>query len=180
MPNSRPLTGLVVPVPEAEPVVGAHRLRLDASAVLGAPAHVTVLFPFVPVDLLDDDTLRRVADVVGSTPAFQYRFARTDWFDDRVLWLAPDDPAPFRRLTEMIFAMFPDHPPFEGAFAEVVPHLTVGHEHPPPILEAAERQVRPRLPVTGTAIEVVLLTQAEPDGRWSVGARFPLGAFSRP
>jgi hypothetical protein len=35
----RPLTGLVVAVPEAEPVVGAHRLRLDAGAALGAPAH---------------------------------------------------------------------------------------------------------------------------------------------
>jgi 2'-5' RNA ligase len=179
MPTSRPPTGLVVPVPEAEPVVGAHRRRLDASAALGTPAHVTVLFPFVPVDLLDDDTLRRVADVVGSTPAFRYRFARTDWFDDRVLWLAPDDPEPFRRLTEMIFAAFPDHPPFEGAFADVVPHLTVGHEHPPPILETAERQVLPHLPVTGTATEVLLLAQAEPGGQWSVRDRLPLGAFSR-
>ena len=43
-------SALVVAVPDAEPVVGHLMLRLDANAVLGVPAHVTVLFPFVPAD----------------------------------------------------------------------------------------------------------------------------------
>jgi hypothetical protein len=39
---------ILVPVPEAEPVVGQLRARLDRAASRGIPAHVTVLYPFVP------------------------------------------------------------------------------------------------------------------------------------
>ncbi|WP_175484039.1 2'-5' RNA ligase family protein [Modestobacter sp. DSM 44400] len=175
MDTSRPASGLVVAVPEAEAVVGRHRDRLDDHAARGAPAHVTVLFPFVPGDAIDADVLARVAAVVGTVPSFGYSFSDTAWFDDAVLWLAPDDPAPFRNLTECVFAAFPAHPPFEGEFDDVVPHLTVGHRHPRPVLEAAERQVRPLLPVAGTAHEVVLLAEDLPGGRWASRASFPLG-----
>jgi hypothetical protein len=41
-----PSSGLVVLVPEAEPVVGHLRDRLDPNAASGVGAHVTVLFPF--------------------------------------------------------------------------------------------------------------------------------------
>ena len=43
-----PYSGLIVEVPEAEPAVARLRERLDASAPLGIPAHITVLFPFMP------------------------------------------------------------------------------------------------------------------------------------
>lgn len=178
MPDPRRLTGLVVVVPEAEPAVGSLRHRLDGNAVLGVPAHVTVLFPFVPADQLDDAVLRRVRAVVRAVPRFGYDFAGTDWFDDEVLWLAPTDPAPFRRLTELLAAEFPQHPPFGGRFDDVVPHLTVGHGHPRAVLAAAERAVASRLPVTGTAREVTLLAQVEPGGRWATAAAFPLGELS--
>jgi 2'-5' RNA ligase superfamily len=175
--EERPLTGLVVAVPEAEPVLAAHRVRLDGSAALGAPAHVTVIFPFVPADEVDENVLDRVAGVVRTMPRFRYAFRRTAWFDDRVLWLAPDDDGRFRELTHRVWREFPDHPPFEGAFDDVVPHLTVGHEHPREVLARAEEEVRTRLPVAGTASEVVLLAQDEPGGRWRRRAAFPL---SRP
>ena len=73
-------------------------------------------------------------------------------------------------------AEFPEDPPFEGAFADVVPHLTVGHLHPRPLLEAAERDVLTQLPVSGRASEVTLLVQDGPSGRWAVRATFPLGS----
>lgn len=167
-------SALVVAVPEAEPVVGHLRQRLDGSARLGVPAHVTVLFPFVPVTDVDDQVLRTVAEVVGSLAPFGYAFPRTDWFGDAVLWLAPADPGPFRELTSRVVAAFPQHPPFEGAFEDVVPHLTVGHRHPRPVLEAAEREVLPRLPVTGWATEVLLLTETASGGRWEQRAALPL------
>ena len=172
------LTTLVVVVPETEPAVGSLRDRLDGNAALGLPAHVTVLFPFVPADQLDDDVLRRVGAVVRAVPRFAYHFARTDWFDDEVLWLAPTDPVPFRRLTELVVAEFPQHQPYDGRFDEVVPHLTVGHGHPRAVLAAAEDHVAARLPVTGTAMEVTLLAQAQHAGRWAPVAAFPLGGLS--
>jgi len=173
MPD-RPLSGLVVAVPEAEPVVGALRNRLDAHAALGVPAHVTALFPFAPPDALGDDVLRRVARTVATGGPFGYRFSRTAWFGDDVVWLAPDDPAPFRDLTARLAAAFPAHLPYGGAHDDVVPHLTVGHRHPRDVLAAAERQLLPRLPVSGTAAEVLLLAQDVPGGHWSRRGSFPL------
>jgi hypothetical protein len=123
MQPGRPITGLVVAVAEAEPVVGPHH---------------------------------------------------TAWFDDRVLWLAPDDGGPFRELTRRVWAEFPEHPPFEGAFDDVVPHLTVGHDQPPDVLARAEDEVRTHLPIEGPATEVVLLAQDEPGGRWRRSATLPL------
>jgi RNA polymerase sigma factor (sigma-70 family) len=38
------------PIPEAEPLVGDLRRALDHSAGWGIPAHVTILYPFVPPD----------------------------------------------------------------------------------------------------------------------------------
>jgi len=172
--TDRVVSGLVVVVPEAEPVVGRHRDVLDESAALGAPAHVTVLFPFAPPTALDEPALDRVRAAVGAVPSFRYAFRRTGWFGDDVLWLAPDDPGPFRELTSRVHAQFPEHPPFEGAFPDVVPHLTVGHGHPRSVLAAAERQVLAQLPVTGQATEVVLLIREVPGARWTPGARFPL------
>ena len=41
-------SALLVAVPAAEPAVAAHRSRLDTSAAVGVPAHITVLYPFLP------------------------------------------------------------------------------------------------------------------------------------
>ena len=169
-------SGLAVPVPEAEAAVGRLRAELDGNARLVMPAHVTVLFPFVPAAALDPDVLDRVGAALAGAAPFEYRFGDTGWFGDDVLWLAPDDPEPFRALTRAVLAEFPQHPPFEGAFGDVVvPHLTVGHQRPRTALAAAERTVRAALPVTGTAREVVLLTEDQRDGRWTRRAAVPLG-----
>jgi hypothetical protein len=56
-----PQSGLIIEVPEAEPAVRQHRERLDASAPLGIPAHITVLFPFMPPETIGAATLTRQA-----------------------------------------------------------------------------------------------------------------------
>ena len=66
-------TALVVLVPEAEPVVAAHRLRHDPAAADGVPAHVTVLYPFRTEP--DDTTLEAVAAIAAAVPAFDRRSA---------------------------------------------------------------------------------------------------------
>ena len=48
-----PRSALIVAVAEAEPLVGEWRLRYD-NALLGIPAHVTLLFPFVPAENVDE------------------------------------------------------------------------------------------------------------------------------
>lgn len=68
-------TGLILLVPEAEPVVAHIRRRCDPNAALGVPAHVTALYPFRPYELIDDEVKARLAALVGQTPAFEAAFA---------------------------------------------------------------------------------------------------------
>jgi 2'-5' RNA ligase len=167
-------SALIVPVPEAEPVVATHRLRLDSSAPLGVPAHITVLYPFLPPARLDEPALAHVARVAAAVPAFFLRLTETAWFGDRVLWLAPDPAEPFRRLTAEITALFPGVRPYDGEHEQVIPHLTVGHDHPLPALEEAADAVRVKLPILARAGAVRLLIGGggEP---WTTAAEFPLG-----
>ena len=43
-------------------------------------------------------------------------------------------------------------------------------------MRAAEVVVQEHLPIHTFAREVVLMTQAEPEGAWTTAARFPLGS----
>jgi 2'-5' RNA ligase len=168
------LSGLIIEVPEAEPAVGELRMRLDPVAALGVPAHVTALFPFVDPASIDADVLNRVAEVARASRPFDYRFSRTGWFGDDVLYLAPDDPAPFRDLTIRLAEAFPAWPPYGGQFAEVVPHLTIGDKAGRDVLLDAERSARAYGPVAGRAERLTLMAQL-PDGRWSYPGRWMLG-----
>jgi 2'-5' RNA ligase superfamily len=168
-------TALIVEVPAAEPAVRRHRLELDANAALGIPAHVTILAPFMPRGAIGAAEQERLARVFSSVPAFDFCLDRTGWFGTAVLWLGPEDPAPFSTLTAAVFAEFPDFPPFEGQFAEVVPHLTVGIGCPADEMRRAEQQIIPALPVFGRTAAATLVGELAPAGRWETLASFPLG-----
>lgn len=104
-------TAVIVPVAAADATVGPHRTALDRAAGWGIPAHVTVLYPFVPPGALTADQLDRLAAAVASERAFDATFPGTGWFGSDVLWLAPDPAEPFRRLTLAVWREFPEHPP---------------------------------------------------------------------
>ena len=168
-------SALIVEVPEAEPLVGPFRQRLDRNADVGVPAHVTVLYPFAPPDAVDHATLDRLQSIFAPFPAFDVVFDRTEWFGEEVLWLAPADDEPFRALTAAARSEFPEYPPYGGTIAEPTPHLTVGELAALDEMREAEATIRPGLPVGGTVGSVSLLMQGT-DGRWSRGGRFRLAA----
>jgi hypothetical protein len=167
-------SGLILEVPEAEPAVRRHRERLDASAPLGVPAHVTVLFPFMPPAAIDSGVLTQLKRLFAAVSGFSFRLDNTDWFGDDVLWLAPHDPGPFRVLTQRVGQAFPAFPPYQGQFDDVIPHLTVGHGHPLTDLRAAEQSVRAHLPIEARANAVTLMTQHSAGGRWTKAGTFAL------
>jgi hypothetical protein len=139
-------TALLLVCPQAESAVAGQRTTFDSAAQEGIPAHVTVLYPFKPMDEIDEDDHRRLEAVFADVEPFVLRGSRTGWFDERVLYVAPDDPSPVHDLISRVVATFPDYPPYRGAFAEVIPHLTVGADRPIDELRAAERDVQARLP----------------------------------
>ncbi len=127
---------------------------------------MTALFPFVIPDRMSEAVLRQVAEVAAAVAPFDYRFARTGWFGQQVLYLAPDQAEPFRELTERLWAAFPDCPPYGGQFEEVIPHLTIGEGAPFRQLLDAEEDVRSHGVVEGRAHRLTVMAEGEA-GRWS-------------
>ena len=159
-------SGLVIEIPEAEPAVAEPRSRLDRVAALGVPAHVTALFPFVTRDGISEAVLRQVSEVAAANVPFDYRFVRTGWFGQQVVYLAPDRPAPFRKVTKSLWAAFPECPPYGGQFEELVPHLTIGEGAALTDLLDAEEAVRSHGAVEGRALRLTLVVEGD-DGLWS-------------
>jgi 2'-5' RNA ligase len=167
-------TGLIVAVPEAEPVVGRHRDELDPIAAWGIPAHITVLYPFLPPEQVGDDVLGALRELFAATPSFRAALARVAWFGSEVLWLAPEPGEPFRWLTQAVFDRFPATPPYGGAFADVVPHLTVGDRAPLPALRQAAAAIAPHLPIRTRVDTVRLVEGTTGEVPWRTVAEFPL------
>jgi 2'-5' RNA ligase len=171
-------TALIVPIPEAEPAVGPFRASLDRAASWGVPAHVTVLYPFLPPERIDEAVLAAVRDIVAAVPRSDVWLSRVDWFGDSVVWLAPQPDRVFRDLTAAVWRRFPEAPPYAGVHSEVVPHLTIGHDAARPVLENAAAAVSAQLPIRATVGLVRLIAGTPDHGRWLTVNEFPLGGSS--
>jgi hypothetical protein len=157
-----PRTALIVAVPEAEAAVAELRRRHDRSAALGVPAHLTILFPFVDSAAIDEGAIEAV---VADHDAFDFELVSVETFDGGGTYLAPTSPERFVALTESVWRRWPEHPPYEGTFEAIVPHLTIS-EWP------IECDVE--LPI-GARADTVTLIEERTDGSWLSRRRFALG-----
>ena len=78
-------------------------------------------------------------------------------------WLHPEPSWPFVDLTAAVVGRYPDHPPYEGAHDEIVPHLTITAQDVP-------------VPIATRAREVQLIEEREADGRWTVRLTIPMAS----
>jgi hypothetical protein len=161
-------TELVIPIDCAAPAL-AGWTPAAGGIVMGH--HLTVIDPFVPSFLLDVDALAAVREVLGAFEPFTYELARVDRFPG-VLYLAPEPAEPFIAMTRALWQRFPEHPPYEGRFEEIVPHVTLALGAEPPGLA---EHVAARLPVHGRVEDVRLLME-DPSGSWGAAERFALGS----
>jgi len=171
------LSALLVIVPAAEAAVGEHRAALDNAAAKGVPAHITVLYPFVLADLIDEAVLAAVRETVSSVPRFDAELVRVAWFDEAVVYAEPSPGERFRALTAALWRRFPDCPPYGGVFADVVPHLTIGHDAAREVLAAAGADVERQLPIRFGVESVRLMAGTNAPGSWRTLAEFPLASM---
>lgn len=174
-----PETALICRVPEAEPWISGYRQRFDPPARRNVPAHVTILYPFLPPAEVDGEVVRRLAEISQGVNAFAYRLRETRRFPVS-LYLAPDPDRHFAALTSAVFRAFPACPPFGGKFDVVVPHVTVAHGDEPQLCEI-EVELRIALPPAGIAArceEMVLIENST--GVWQPVHTFALGAAATP
>jgi len=171
-------SALLLPVPAAEAAVGPHRARLDASARDGVPAHITVLYPFLPPGGIGPAVLAELRRLFAAVPRFSFTLDRVRWFDQSVVWLGPSDESRFRALIDLAGGAYPSCPPYGGVYEDVVPHLTIGDRGGQAELQAAAEAVRPLLPIVTEATRVILMAGPDPrrePGPWQTMASFPLG-----
>lgn len=171
-------SALVILASEADPLVAAYRERYDPSAARGMPAHITLLYPFLPPAAIGDDVLMQLKALFAALPAFPYTLSAVRAFPD-LLYLAPEPDAPFRELIAALAARFPKTPPYGGSIPldKIVPHLTVAHTPDPAELEALRARftvhAAPRLPLALWAGEVWLMDDRA--GQWAQQQAFRFG-----
>jgi 2'-5' RNA ligase len=160
-----------VVVPEAEPLISAHRLLHDPMAARGVPAHVTILHPFRAV--VDEATAHDVAAIASSLESFDATLATVDRFPGAVLFLSPEPLERFKQMTRTFVGAFPDCPPYGGAFPDPHPHVTVASRIDDTIADSLERLITPGLPLS-TRVEQLTLLVEDDEGQWTVARSWPL------
>ncbi len=174
-------SGLVVPLPELESLIGHRRSRYDA-AVSGVPAHVTLLVPWVAPGELTAADLDAVAQLANSWQPFTVSFRDFGVFENPdgpdVYWLAPEPSDEFLALIDDVLTCWPDYPPYEGAHGnDVTPHLTVSSTAAAIEVEEMLAVVRDLLPITARADQISVLEVA--DGRCTTRHSARLGRKKR-
>ena len=167
-------TALVLRVPEADPIVADWRMKHDPSAPLGMPAHVTVLFPFMPIEHIGTDVVAKLESLIPLHDVFDISFDDVKRFPG-TLWLAPEPAGPIIALTEALQRGFPDYPMYGGAFAEIIPHLTVA-QGDTDLLDHIEPDLRKKIARPIQACLRSLTLYARDANGWGAQREFPLRA----
>ena len=166
------MSGLVLVIPELEPLFGDLRARHDPAARQGMPPHVTLVYPFKAYPELKPEDHVRLAEVMGGHGVLDLTFATVDRFET-ALWLKPEPSAPVQALIAAIVDAFPAWPPYGGEFETVIPHATIA-QGLPDLLDRLEPVAAERLatPIRSRVEAVSLFRTVRK--RWVEGERFPL------
>lgn len=169
--SGRVQSAVLIPVPQADAVVGRWRYEHDPVAAAGVPAHVTLVVPWLPPDEIEQADLAELEEELADVRAFDFTLSRIDWFGRRVLWVAPEPAEPFLKLTHRLAERF-HTPPWEDEFDEVIPHLTVAHASDGVELVPVAADVATRLPLDCRAEEVWVMVGG--GARWELRHRISL------
>jgi len=169
-------SSLLVVLRPAQLALRWARWRFDPSARSGIPAHITVLYPFLPPAQINQQVLQALEATFSTTGSFAFRLSAVEWFDDRVAYIAVEPPEPFVSLTQAVMARFPGHEPYGGTYESIVPHLTIGVQGERPGLARAAERVAKILPIEAKASEVHLMVHGPGARRWRLARSFALGA----
>ncbi len=119
-------TAIVIMAPREAQAIAVPLLRqYSPDSLMRVPPHITVSFPFVPYERLDE-ALPRLHTICAQVSPFEMTVSGYAAFPG-VAYMKPLNPQPVQALFQQIFAAFPECPPYEGRFGnEIQPHLTVG------------------------------------------------------
>lgn len=163
-------TNLVVLVPEADDALAASNRLLPRDKRLIAPAHITLVYPFMPSGALVAARAEMESFFAGLSPV-SFRL-HVGWFGREVLILVPDPAEPLIHLTQSILDRWPEYPYYGGLYDKVEPHLSLGFGTAK-LLEPIAAAMEAYVPISVTVAEVALLVG--PHERMTAGQSFRLG-----
>ncbi len=167
--GSRDESTLAILVPAAEPLVREFRARYDTSANEGMPAHITIIWPFIHPDELNDHTIVRIEKIIAESPPISFALVDICHFDRTALYLRPEPDDTILTLIQAVQETFPDYPPYCGAYGgSPTPHLTLAQVNTPRAFDRADMEFRRlskgRLPIRVEETDVSLLERR--NGLW--------------
>lgn len=172
-------TVLAIPVPELDRFVRERTEHYDPDYLARDPdfgqAHVTVLGPWVREPSADD--LAAVAQIASDTAEFDVHLDQIETFPNGIIHLVAQPPAQFAALTTAVWERFPDHPPYEGQFTQLTPHLTLDARGPGVDEQWVRELLGDLLPIRARAR--VLQLQWWQAGNCHVQQSWPLSATTR-
>jgi hypothetical protein len=137
----------------------------------GIRSHVSVQYPFVAADALDDEVIAALSELFGRRPPVRVRFAecrRSGGF----VYVRPDPIDELEELTSAVRRLWPEVAPAGGVDSEVGPHITMAMGASDQAAEVIEREVTAALPISA---ELRVAFVAAFDGTWVVRGRFEFG-----
>jgi len=167
---------ILIPIPEAEEIIGKWRMRYDRVARLGIPAHITLLFPFKIPSVIDKSVINKLELLFSTINTFSFSLTAIETFPN-VIFLSPSPKESFIDITKKIVSIFPENQPYEGKFPDINPHLTLGQlsdkDNFSEILKKIKEDIEHKLPLKTKATEARLMIE-NPDGKWTIMQRFQL------
>lgn len=119
-------TGIIIVAPHEIQAIAVPLLqRYAPDTSVRVPAHITLLFPFVPVERLAEAAVK-LREICAQIQPFKITLQGYDSFPG-VAFMNPVNPSPIQAVFRKIYAAFPECPPYGGQFGhDLHPHMTVG------------------------------------------------------
>jgi 2'-5' RNA ligase len=172
---ARPLeSALVLVLGDASAFDAIRREFAQGAVARGIPFHITLLYPFAPVDELTDSLLEDARAFFAERRPFEFALTRVAAWP-RVVYAVPEPDGELRGCMRALHARFPDWPPYGGLHADVVPHATLGEDiDAARVVPEVKRRLAAHLPRRYIAEAATLLQERAPD-EWRTRERFRFG-----
>ncbi|MGH3857385.1 MAG: 2'-5' RNA ligase family protein [Pseudonocardiaceae bacterium] len=165
-------TGLVIPVPTADALLASVGARYPGTVREGVPAHVSLLYPFVPAADLDEQVTSALGELFDKQVPMRVEFVEC-YRRGGFVALRPDPIDGLAELLSKTHRRWPDVVPYEGLYGDVEPHVTVALRASEEAAVMIEQEVTAELPIAAELREAWLLAF---EGRWQLRARFEFHA----
>jgi 2'-5' RNA ligase len=170
-------TAVVLVLSQFSPELTALHAEYHPGAVAqGVPLHITLLAPFVPRQALTDSLTSTLRTFFAERAPWSFERARIDAFPDAI-YAAPEPATELIDLIEELALVFPETPPYRGAFAQTIPHATLAvpaeGSQAERTAEKLRRAAASVLPVACDVKYASLLEEHEPE-RWTERERLAL------